>query len=366
MDDEIKCEQVGMLAGGKWDKCHEANRRVYSGQGLSPTITTMGGGQREPKIVVSEASKKGYDTATYGDSINMAYPNSKTRRGRVGHGVAQTLTTGDAQQVVVEPIAYDEQNCYLRQDGCVGTLTTDGSSPKHNNSVVEPILVGGIGEHDFGKQNRQGDRVYSSSGVACALTAQPLGNAGGYSYLYQVSEPRICAMRGRNPDNPSDRTVGSPTEQRLEIGSEETSNTLTTVQKDNLVTEPNYRFFEQALETLRENDCEEGDTIDAYNKRVNKDEVSPTITTRPDGFKTAILPITQDYRIRKLTERECFRLQGVKQEDFERVAKNQSTSSCYHLSGDAICVSVLMAIFGQLFGVDYQTEINELIGELRQ
>ena len=47
----------------------------------------------------------------------------------------------------------------------------------------------------------------------------------------------IVAMRGRNPDNPSDRTVGSPTEQRLEPNSQGICNTLTSVQKDNLVME---------------------------------------------------------------------------------------------------------------------------------
>ena len=35
--------------------------------------------------------------------------------------------------------ALDEQNGYIRNDGCVGTLTTDGSSPKHNNRVVEVL-----------------------------------------------------------------------------------------------------------------------------------------------------------------------------------------------------------------------------------
>ena len=53
-------------------------------------------------------------------------------------------------------------------------------------------------------------------------------------------------------------------------------------------------------------------------------------------------------RIRKLTERERFRLQGVKDEDFEKIAKNQSRSSLNHLSGDSICVDVLMAIFNQM------------------
>ena len=57
---------------------------------------------------------------------------------------------------------------------------------------------------------------------------------------------------------------------------------------------------------------------------------------------------TSDLRIRKLTPKECFRLMGVKDEDFEKCAKNQSDSSLYHLAGDSIVVNVLMAIFKEL------------------
>ena len=49
------------------------------------------------KVMVKEATKKGYDIATIGDSINISQPNSKTRRGRVGHGIANTLVTGAEQ-----------------------------------------------------------------------------------------------------------------------------------------------------------------------------------------------------------------------------------------------------------------------------
>lgn len=55
-------------------------------------------------IRVKEATKKGYAEATIGDSINIEQPNSKTRRGRVGHGVAQTLTTSPQQVIVLEDI----------------------------------------------------------------------------------------------------------------------------------------------------------------------------------------------------------------------------------------------------------------------
>lgn len=54
-----------------------------------------------------------------------------------------------------------------------------------------------------------------------------------------------------------------------------------------------HRFYKQAFETVQENDCENGDTIDAFNKKVNKSGVSPTVTTRPEGFKTAILVVSE-------------------------------------------------------------------------
>ena len=74
---------------------------VYDTEGISPTIRCYGGGGLEPKIRVREATKKGYAEATVGDSVNLAHPNSKTRRGRVGEGIANTLVTGDSQGVVM-------------------------------------------------------------------------------------------------------------------------------------------------------------------------------------------------------------------------------------------------------------------------
>ena len=75
--------------------------RVYSLKGISPSLNCMGGGGREPKIRIKEATKKGYAEATIGDSVNISHPNSKTRRGRVGKGIANTLLTGEEQGVVL-------------------------------------------------------------------------------------------------------------------------------------------------------------------------------------------------------------------------------------------------------------------------
>lgn len=50
----------------------------------------------------------------------------------------------------------------------------------------KPKLVGGFGERVFGKQYRQGNRVYDSREIAVCLQAQPLGSMGGYSSLYLI------------------------------------------------------------------------------------------------------------------------------------------------------------------------------------
>ena len=73
---------------------------VYETDGIAPTIRAYQGGNLEPKIRVKEATKKGYATAEIGDSVNLSHPNSKTRRGRVGKQIANTLLTGESQGVV--------------------------------------------------------------------------------------------------------------------------------------------------------------------------------------------------------------------------------------------------------------------------
>lgn len=113
------------------------NGQVYSSNGLSPTLTTNKGegtkivvpvltpdrfekrqngrrfkedgdemftltAQDRHGILVREATSKGYAEALPGDSVNISHPNSETRRGRVGKGIANTLLTGEEQAVVTE------------------------------------------------------------------------------------------------------------------------------------------------------------------------------------------------------------------------------------------------------------------------
>ena len=86
---------------------------------LTPSVESQT--TRRGEIKAKEAVKKGYTEATKGDSINFAFPNSKSKRGRVGKQVAQTLDTSCNQAAVVEiaedckawAIWSDKYNCYL-------------------------------------------------------------------------------------------------------------------------------------------------------------------------------------------------------------------------------------------------------------
>lgn len=73
---------------------------VYDTDGIAPTLRAYQGGNLEPKIRVKEATKQGFAEAEIGDSVNLSHPNSKTRRGRVGKQIANTLLTGESQGVV--------------------------------------------------------------------------------------------------------------------------------------------------------------------------------------------------------------------------------------------------------------------------
>ena len=92
--------QVGQMYGTEREPNPQAGR-IYDSEGISPTMDSCSGGNRMPKVLVREATKQGYAEAYEGDSVNLEQPNSKTRRGRVGKQVAQTLTTSPQQGVVV-------------------------------------------------------------------------------------------------------------------------------------------------------------------------------------------------------------------------------------------------------------------------
>lgn len=151
----------------------------------------------------------------------------------------------------------------------------------------------------------------------------------------KILESQIIAMRGRNPDNPSDRSVGSQTEQRLEVNMQGTSNCLTSVQKDNLLLENNI----QKVGQISSNGSQCGRVI-------SDNDISANLVAGTHGY--ANNHIATQYRIRKLTPRECGQLMGVSDEDIDRMAAVNSNTQLYKQFGNSIVVDVMCAMFKNL------------------
>ena len=188
------------------------------------------------------------------------------------------------------------------------------------------------------KHKGQSGVVYGENGIAPTITT----NKGDGQLL---AEPMIGALRGRNPENPSERgRSNGQYKQRLELNENHTSNTITSVQKDNVVVEP------VVLGWTRDS---KGNVVDRHPV-----EVANCVTSaKRDNTQNYV--VEAKYRIRKLTERECFRLMGVIDTDSDKIRAAVSKSQCYKLAGNSIVVDVMVAIFEQLF-IGNQNKVQQL------
>lgn len=88
--------------------------------------------------------------------------------------------------------------------------------------------------------------------------------------------------------------------------------------------------------------------IQANEKEVLYMEDEKIIQNKDEIHKVGVEIDGKIYRIRKLTERECWRLMSFSDEDFDKAANVNSRTQLYKQAGNSIVVNVLMAIFGQM------------------
>lgn len=192
--------------------------------------------------------------------------------------------------------------------------------------VMADVNVLGSFEEKFESTNR----IYDVGGCSPTLSTMQGGNQEP-----KILESQIVAMRGRNPDNPSDRTTGSPTEQRLELNAQGMCNSLTTVQKDNLLLENNIQKVGQIS-----SDGSQCGTV------ISDNGIEANLVAGTHGYENS--HIATKYRIRKLTPRECGRLMGVSDEDISKMAAVNSNTQLYKQFGNSIVVDVMCAMFRNL------------------
>lgn len=210
------------------------------------------------------------------------------------------------------------------------------------------IEIIGCMDHTMDHTFESANRVYSENGICPTI---PTSSGGGHM-------PKIIdcvAMRGRNPENPSDRRKGIELEQRLEIRNDECVGTITTVQKDNMV------LIRQATKD-GVIPCEVGGVCDltypeskTRRGRVQGNgQICPTLTTEntPSVLEEWTWEIDGEVyliRIRKLTPRECWRLMGFTDQDFDKAQNVCSNTQLYKQAGNSIVAPVLEALFKQMF-----------------
>ena len=321
--------------------------------GTTNTITTVAKDNyvMEPQVLRAERTD-------YGKKIRKQYEAGEVYE-KIGNmremmprtdGISNTITTIQKDNYVMEPIIYDDYNSRIPQDQDeITTLTTNcgASAVRSGVKIIEPTvceqrcdeglrffkddvvgtlrtidacgdkrviepkeinpeLVGGIGEKNFGKQYRQGNRIYSSDSIAMCLNAQPVGNSGGYSYLYAVKEEDVNPVR-----------IGNIYGEQFGTG---------------------------------------------YAGNVwDQESVSPTIMTAQGGNRQPLVVDNVKWRIRKLTPKECWRLMGFSDEDCNRASDYVSDSSLYKQAGNSIVTSCLVAIFYSLLFNDGSTKWSDYI-----
>ena len=229
-------------------------------------------------------------------------------------------------------------------DVCDTLLARDWKDPKCVPvESLEPIRLGGI--YDDENSKHQAGAIWDKDSISPTLDTMQGGNrqpfiideikvVGNYmpsghdasrvvdidgiaptvkenhGTVTAIAEPFIVASRGRNPENPSDRTLGAPTEQRLEPNFSGCTNTLTSVQKDNYVCEPQVLRAERTEYGKAIRKQYEAGEIDEKigNMRVMKprtDGIANTITSVQKDNYVAEPIIYDDYNSRISTDQDA-------------------------------------------------------------
>jgi DNA (cytosine-5)-methyltransferase 1 len=235
-------------------------------------------------LAIKEATSKGYAVATEGDAVNFQFPDSTTRRGRVGNQIANTLEASSINQGVV----------------------VKGADPQ----MIGHVDIKG---HDSVK------RVYSPSGVSPTLTTM-----GGGHREPKIAEEVVGEVRPvLTPDRLNKRQNG----RRFKDNDEEMF-TLTSQDRHGIA-------------------LGYGDVLQRSQSGVSQKDIYGTLragASRTD-FGVVDEEYPKTYRIRKLTPLECFRLQGFPDAVHKTlVDADISDSQRYKMAGNAVTVNVIESL----------------------
>lgn len=381
---------------GKLDiKGHDCVKRVYSGEGIAPTLTDMQGGNRQPKIIVNEpviaasrgrnpdrpgdrtpgipteqrleinrqgisntittvqkdnyviepclkikeATKAGYKEAYAGDGVNIS-GRMKYQRGNVQKEMTQTLMANGSERGVVVTDDRNEDLLFTIFDLC--SIINQKETEKYERSrEILQILWKEIGKKEIWQEIRRFYSIQKEEILQSKLYEKSISKSGELSTKLSpsssdssehiekfISREKMCDMwknwKTRYPSQRWELSEQQFDEFNLfmqELSSETAPNEISMYNM--WKTDERFRLLQQTLSEIQKI------------WRPIKDEI-------PSGL-----------RIRKLSPRECWRLMGFGDEDFDKARGiGTSDTQLYKQAGNSIVVNVLEAVFKNLFGVE--------------
>lgn len=377
MNEEAKVEQVGNLIPDREGMFHNSHRgRVYSTEGIAPCMHTCGGGNLEPKILLDMENPKSCASRQRGDRHKL-----ETRK----DDVANCVTSIDTDSMVAEPqvIGSMQKNAYKGSvEGVAPCITAmagsgGGNVPMLQEPTDPTFLRYGFGH---GAQGANKDMAYAVKASAFEANnfivegepkmVQKVGDRGTDNYSINEISNTIPAnpMSDRGQVLVEPKIVGYSRDSKGKIVGhhlKDVANVVTTFtghghNTDQYVAEADKGGIDYKGKFIKEGDGCLCDTTDNPNYiRGGLDGVSRTIKAEHPDAGTCIREGTR-YRIRKLTEREVFRLMDVSEEDIDKIqAAGISKTAQYKLAGNSIVVSCLYHIFRKMF-VQTECETQQL------
>ena len=219
-----------------------------------------------------------------------------------------------------------EQRLEQREDNITNTITT----VQKDNVIVENVVkLGNI--YPSGGQN---GNIYNTEGISPTISAGTGINGSG---IGSNNSPKIMDVgfikKSENGTKHQSNTV---------LDEDYLMRTLTACdyKSPQLVTIKGKAITHK---TICEQRCDEG-------LRFFKDDVCGTIRTINSGGDKRVVETEPNFRIRKLTSKECLRLMGLNDEDIQRIIDSGvSVTQQYKMAGNSIVVQVLEHIFEELF-----------------
>ena len=311
--------------GGLYDDedRHKQAGSIFDKDAISPALTTMEGGNRMPLIVEdenwSEYRETGYYISNTGlvkckdgsikspredkygyDRVNL-YINGENITKTVHQLVAETFLPNPFDLPQINHIDGNKKNNNVYNlEWCTAQENIDHKKIVLRNTGSKPNQLRGV---YYNKEKCKWEAQIKINNKSTYL-----GRFNTKEEAYECYRKKFIQLNGYEPWDLSDgsddiKVIGNYMPSGHDASRVVDIDGIAPTVKENhgtvtAIAEPQVgikeRFFRQVAETIMENQCEPGDIIDAFNKKVNHSGICPTITTHPEGFKTAILPIVEE------------------------------------------------------------------------